>query len=61
TALSSIALAMGSVTIKFNLFWAFIYNVTLIPVAAGAFAWAGITLRPELAAAAMALSSITLE
>ncbi|BAA80452.2 cation-transporting ATPase [Aeropyrum pernix K1] len=46
-------------TIKFNLFWAFIYNVTLIPVAAGAFAWAGITLRPELAAAAMALSSIT--
>ncbi|BAN90385.1 heavy metal translocating P-type ATPase [Aeropyrum camini] len=46
-------------TIKFNLFWAFIYNVTLIPVAAGAFAWAGVALRPELAAAAMALSSIT--
>ncbi|MCE4616279.1 MAG: heavy metal translocating P-type ATPase [Aeropyrum sp.] len=46
-------------TIKLNLVWAFAYNVLLIPVAAGAFVWAGITLRPEMAAAAMALSSIT--
>lgn len=41
-----------------NLFWAFAYNVALIPVAAGVFHGWGITLRPELAAAAMAASSL---
>ena len=40
-----------------NLFWAFIYNVICIPVAAGVFAWAGLTLNPMLGAAAMSLSS----
>lgn len=44
-------------TIRENLFWAFIYNAICIPVAAGAFAWAGLTLSPMLGAAAMSLSS----
>ena len=40
-----------------NLFWAFFYNAVCIPVAAGAFVWAGLTLNPMLGAAAMSLSS----
>ena len=41
-----------------NLFWAFIYNVVLIPVAAGAYAHlTGWTMNPMLGAAAMSLSS----
>jgi cation transport ATPase len=46
--------------IKQNLFWAFAYNVVLIPVAMGAlYPFTGILLDPILAAAAMALSSVT--
>ncbi len=46
--------------IKFNLFWAFLYNVVLIPLAAGAlYPLTGLVLRPEFAGLAMALSSIT--
>ena len=44
-------------TIHQNLFWAFIYNAICIPVAAGAFVWAGLTLNPMLGAAAMSMSS----
>ncbi len=46
--------------IKQNIFWAFAYNATLIPLAAGLlYPFFGITFRPELAALAMALSSAT--
>ncbi len=45
--------------IKQNLFWAFGYNFLSIPLAAGAFSAWGISLNPEWAALAMALSSIS--
>src|SRR5665811_330982 len=46
--------------IKQNLFWAFAYNVILIPVAAGVlYPFFGITFRPEFAGLAMALSSVS--
>ena len=46
--------------IRQNLFWAFAYNAALIPIAAGLlYPFFGITFRPELAALAMALSSVT--
>jgi Cu+-exporting ATPase len=47
-------------TIRQNLAWAFGYNILLIPVAAGLlFPVAGLLLTPALAAAAMALSSVS--
>ena len=45
--------------IKLNLFWALIYNVIGIPIAAGLFAFVGFTLSPELAGLAMAFSSVS--
>ena len=46
--------------IKQNLFWAFIYNIISIPLAAGVFySMLGWKLNPMIAAAAMSLSSIT--
>jgi Cu+-exporting ATPase len=43
-----------------NLFWAFIYNVIGIPIAAGVlYPWFDILLSPVIAGAAMSLSSVT--
>jgi len=45
--------------VKQNLFWAFAYNITLMPVAAGVlYPFLGVLLSPMLAALAMSLSSI---
>ena len=44
--------------VKENLFWAFIYNIILIPVAAGAFYYSfGLKINPMIGAGAMSLSS----
>jgi len=45
--------------VKQNLFWALIYNLIGIPVAAGLFAHWGLTLKAEYAGLAMAFSSVS--
>ena len=58
---SAIRLARKTMLVmKQNLFWAFIYNVVGIPVAAGAlYPFTGLMLSPVLASAAMAFSSVS--
>jgi len=58
---TAIALSRATMrNIKQNLFWAFAYNVALIPLAAGVFyPFTGWLLDPIFAAGAMALSSVT--
>jgi Cu+-exporting ATPase len=56
----ALALARRTMTvIRQNLAWAFVYNLALVPVAAGALVPFGYTLPPALASLAMALSSIS--
>jgi P-type Cu+ transporter len=58
--LNAIALSRQTLrTIRLNFFWAYAYNVALIPVAAGAlYPFTGLLLNPMLAAAAMSVSSL---
>lgn len=56
------AITIGRATllkIKQNLFWALVYNVLGIPIAAGLLSRYGITLKPEYAGLAMAFSSVS--
>ncbi|WP_180970251.1 heavy-metal-associated domain-containing protein [Deinococcus planocerae] len=56
---NAVALSRATLrNIRVNLFWAFAYNVLLIPVAPGVLSPLGVTLSPVLAAAAMGLSSV---
>lgn len=46
-------------SITLNLFWAFIYNIVFMPIAAGALSFVGFTLNPMICSALMAISSVT--
>jgi P-type Cu+ transporter len=61
SAVTAIQLSQRTMrTIKQNLFWAFIYNILGIPLAAGAlYPFFGLLLDPMVASAAMALSSVS--
>ena len=58
---TAIALSRATIrTIKQNLFWAFIYNIIGIPIAAGVlYPFNGLLLSPIVASAAMSLSSVS--
>lgn len=58
---TAIALSKATIrNIKQNLFWAFFYNISLIPVAAGTlYPFIGVLLDPMIAAGAMGLSSVS--
>jgi Cu+-exporting ATPase len=56
TALNAARRTLGN--IRGNLFWAFFYNILLIPIAAGVAAPIGIHLNPMVAGVAMGLSSV---
>jgi P-type Cu2+ transporter len=56
----ALALQIGRATLgkmRQNLAWAIGYNTIALPIAGGVFAWAGLTLRPEIAALSMSGSS----
>jgi len=61
TVVAAVELSRRTIrTIRQNLFWAFVYNVVGIPVAAGAlYPFFGILLNPMIASAAMAMSSVS--
>ncbi len=47
------------VNVKQNLFWAFFYNLLMVPIAVGVFRGVGLVINPMIAGLAMVLSSLT--